>query len=146
MLPMESLVEALGGRKVLKRRITNIDELRETVKAGLPYASLEALMEKFGFTREEASAALHLPYTSRSKVVKRPRKMFQADESDRVLRLARISAQATATLGSERKAVDWLRRSNRALGNRSPLELLDSDIGTRQVEDILGRIEHGVIS
>lgn len=52
MLPMESLVEALGGRKVLKRRITNIDELRETVKAGLPYASLEALMEKFGFTQK----------------------------------------------------------------------------------------------
>lgn len=146
MLPMESLVEALGGRKVLKRRITNIDELRETVKAGLPYASLEALMEKFGFTREEASAALHLPSRSRSKVVKLQRKTFQADESDRVLRLARISAQATVTLGSERKAVDWLRRPNRALGNRSPLELMDSDIGTRQVEDTLNRVEHGIIS
>jgi len=146
MLPMESLVEALGGRKVLKRRITNIDELRETVKAGLPYASLEALIEKFGFTRQEASVALHLPPRSRSKVLKLQRKTFQADESDRVLRLARISSQATATLGNERKAADWLRRPNRALGNRSPLELLDSDIGTRQVEDTLNRIEHGIIS
>ena len=146
MLPMESLIEALGGRKVLKRRITNIDELRETVKAGLPYASLEALMAKYGFTRQEAAVALHLPSRSGSKVLKLERKTFQADESDRVLRLARISAQAAATLGSKQKAADWLRRPSRALGNRTPLELLDSDIGTRQVEDTLGRIEHGIIS
>jgi len=146
MFPMESLIEALGGRKVLKRRITNIDELRETVKAGLPYASLNALMKKFGFTREEASVALHLTSGSRSKGSKLQRKMLRADESDRVLRLARISAQATATLGSERKAADWLHTPNRALGKLSPLELLDSDIGTKQVEDTLSRIEHGIIS
>jgi putative toxin-antitoxin system antitoxin component (TIGR02293 family) len=60
--------------------------------------------------------------------------------------LARIIAQATATLGSETKAVGWLRCPNRALGNVPPLELLDTDIGVRQVEDILGRIEHGIIS
>jgi putative toxin-antitoxin system antitoxin component (TIGR02293 family) len=146
MLTMKSLVEALGGRKVLRRRITNIDDLRETVKAGLPYASLEALMEKFGFTRKEASAALHLPSRSRSKEVRLQRKTFQADQSDRVLRLARISAQTAETLGSEKKASDWMRRPNRALGNRTPLELLDSDIGTKQVEDTLSRIEHGIIS
>ncbi len=46
MLPTDSLVEALGGRKVFKRRIVNLDELREAVKAGLPYASLEALIGK----------------------------------------------------------------------------------------------------
>ena len=42
MLHTEALVEALGGKKVFKRRIVNVDQLRETVKAGLPYASLEA--------------------------------------------------------------------------------------------------------
>ncbi len=61
MLPTDSLVEALGGRKVFKRRIANLDELREAVKAGLPYASLEALIGKLGLGREEAAAALHLP-------------------------------------------------------------------------------------
>ncbi len=146
MLPMASLLEALGGRKVLKCRITNIDELRETVKAGLPYASLKALMDKFGFTREEAFTTLHLPSRSRSKALRLKRTTLQADESDRVLRLARISAQTAATLGSTQKATDWLRRPNRALRNRSPFDLLDSDIGTRQVEDTLNRIEHGIIS
>ena len=144
MLYMEAVVEALGGRKVLKRRIANLDELRETVKAGLPYASLEALMDKFGLAREEVAAALHLP--QRTIARRKKEQKLQADESDRLLRLARVSAQATATLGTEDKAAQWLRRPNRALGNRIPLDLIDSDIGIRQVEEVLGRIEHGNIS
>jgi len=144
MLPTDSLIEALGGRKVFKRRIANLDELREAVKAGLPYASLEALIGKLGLGREEAAAALHLP--QRTIARRKKEKRLQADESDRVLRLARISAQAMATLGSEEKAAQWLRRPNRALGSRPPLDFLDSDIGIRQVEEILGRIAHGTIS
>jgi len=144
MLHTEALVEALGGKKVFKRRIVNVDQLRETVKAGLPYASLEALIGKFGLAREEAAAALHLPQRPTARGKKKQK--LQADESDRLLRLARVGAQAAATLGSEEKAVQWLRRPNRALGNRAPLDLIDSDIGTRQVEEVLGRIEHGNIS
>ena len=144
MLHTEALVEALGGKKVFKRRIVNVDQLRETVKAGLPYASLEALIGKFGLAREEAAAALHLP--QRTIARRKKEQKLQADESDRLLRLARVSAQAVATLGSEEKAVQWLRRPNRALGKRVPLDLIDSDIGTRQVEEVLGRIEHGNIS
>ncbi len=144
MLHTEALVEVLGGKKVFKRRIVNVDQLRETVKAGLPYASLEALIGKFGLAREEAAAALHLP--QRTIARRKKEQKLQADESDRLLRLARVGAQAAATLGSEEKAVQWLRRPNRALGNRAPLDLIDSDIGTRQVEEVLGRIEHGNIS
>jgi putative toxin-antitoxin system antitoxin component (TIGR02293 family) len=144
MLSTESLVEALGGRKVLKGRIANLDQLREAAKSGLPYASLETVIAKLRLGREEAAAVLHLPQRTIARRKKEQR--LQADESDRVLRLARIGAQASATLGTEEKAAQWLRRSNRALGNRAPLELLDNDIGTRQVEEILARIEHGNIS
>jgi putative toxin-antitoxin system antitoxin component (TIGR02293 family) len=144
MLHTEALVEVLGGKKVFKRRIVSVDQLRETVKAGLPYASLEALIGKFGLAREEAAAALHLP--QRTIARRKKEQKLQADESDRLLRLARVSGQAAATLGSDEKAVQWLRRPNRALGNRAPLNLIDTDIGTRQVEEVLGRIEHGNIS
>jgi putative toxin-antitoxin system antitoxin component (TIGR02293 family) len=144
MLHTEALVEVLGGKKVFRRRIVSVDQLRETVKAGLPYASLEALIGKFGLAREEAAAALHLP--QRTIARRKKEQKLQADESDRLLRLARVSGQAAATLGSDEKAVQWLRRPNRALGNRAPLNLIDTDIGTRQVEEVLGRIEHGNIS
>lgn len=144
MLSMESLVEALGGRKVLKCRIVNLDDLREAAKSGLPYSSLETVIGKLRLGREETAAVLRLP--QRTIARRKKERRLQADESDRVLRLARIGAQASATLGNEEKAARWLHRPNRALGNRTPLELLDNDIGTRQVEEILGRMEHGNIS
>jgi putative toxin-antitoxin system antitoxin component (TIGR02293 family) len=43
-------------------------------------------------------------------------------------------------------AARWLRRPNRALGGERPLDLLTSDAGARVVEQVLGRIEHGVYS
>ena len=46
MLQTAALVEALGGRKVFKRRIIDVDQLRETVKAGLPYRVASAEMAK----------------------------------------------------------------------------------------------------
>ncbi|MGH7888452.1 MAG: type II RES/Xre toxin-antitoxin system antitoxin [Candidatus Binatia bacterium] len=144
MLPMESIVNALGGRKVLKRRITNLEDLRTTVKEGLPYASFEALSARLGLARDEAANALHLPHRTIAR--RKKQRKLHADESDRVLRLARIGAQAAETFGSEAKAAEWLRRPNRALGNVAPLELLDTDIGIHQIEEILGRIEHGLIS
>lgn len=144
MLRTESIVGVLGGRKVLRRSISNLDELRETANAGLPYASMEVVMAKFGLDREEAASVLRLP--KRTLARRKKSKRFHIDESDRLLRLARIGAQAAEVLGSEEKAAQWLRRPNRALANQVPLEVLDSDIGARQVEDILGRVEHGVVS
>ncbi|MGH7255646.1 MAG: type II RES/Xre toxin-antitoxin system antitoxin [Nitrospirales bacterium] len=144
MLRTAAIVEALGGRKVLKRQISNLDELRQTVGAGLPYASLEAVMVKFGLARGEAASALHLP--QRTIARRKKQRKLRADESDRLLRLARLGAHAADVLGSEEKAARWLRRPNRALGNQVPLELLESDIGAGQIEEVLGRIEYGVYS
>lgn len=144
MLRTESIIGVLGGRKVLRRRISSLSELRQTVNAGLPYASVEVVMTKFGLARDETATVLRLP--QRTLARRKKERRLRADESDRLLRLARIGAQAAEVLGSEEKAARWLRRPNRALENRVPLELLDSDIGARQVEDVLGRIEHGVVS
>jgi putative toxin-antitoxin system antitoxin component (TIGR02293 family) len=60
--------------------------------------------------------------------------------------VARIVALAEESLGSREKAARWLKRPNRALGNAIPLAHLDTDPGVRQVEDLLGRISHGVYS
>ena len=67
-------------------------------------------------------------------------------ESDRAVRLARVYAIAVEMIGEEEKAVEWLSTPNRALGGERPLDQLDTDVGTRQVEDVLGRIAYGVYS
>lgn len=69
-----------------------------------------------------------------------------AEESDRVVRLARIIAQAKETLGDTAKASHWLQTPNRALEGDTPFERLDTDAGVRSVEQVLGRIAYGVYS
>lgn len=56
----------------------------------------------------------------------------------------RMRIRAEETFGSSDKAMLWLSRKTRALGGRSPMELLGSKSGARQVEDLLTRIDHGL--
>lgn len=62
-----------------------------------------------------------------------------------VARVARVVALATEVLGHD-AGLRWLREPNTSLGGQIPLEMLGTDAGARQVEQIIGRIEHGVFS
>lgn len=143
MAQTHQIVESLGGRKILGRSVRSLEQLREQVRDGLPYASVEALGHKLRLKKSEAAALMHLP--ERTLARRKKQNKLRPDESDRLFRVARIQALAVEALGSEDKAAEWLRRPNRALNGHSPLEWLDTDLGTRQVEDILGRIQHGII-
>jgi putative toxin-antitoxin system antitoxin component (TIGR02293 family) len=68
------------------------------------------------------------------------------EESDRLLRLARVVERAVQVLGDRERARRWLTAPSPALGQAVPLALLDTDLGTHQVEELLGRIDFGVYS
>lgn len=144
MTAATAIYETLGGPRVLRDSRPGLTELGERVRRGLPYAALEAVMGELGLSREQVAEALHLP--ERTLARRKKDRRLHPDESDRLFRLARIAAQAAEVLGSTEKAARWLQRPNRALGGRVPLGLLDTDPGTREVEEVLGRIEHGVYS
>lgn len=145
MTAAEYVIDVLGGPKVFKgRTLPNATELRDRVRTGLPYQSLESIRERLNLSLPEAAIVLHIPLRTLAR--RRHGRKLDADESDRLYRLARIAGQAVAVLGTEEKAATWLRRANRALNGEVPLGLLDTDLGARQIEDVLGRIEHGVVS
>ena len=139
-----TIYEALGGTGVLRAATHSLDDFRGCIRDGLPYSALEAIMSTFQLEREHVSSALHLPLRTLTRRKREQR--LNPDESDRLFRLARIAAQAVEVLGSQEKAASWLRQPNRALSNQNPVDLLDTDAGVRQLEEILGRIEFGVFS
>ena len=144
MTPTEYVLEVLGGSKVFKSRpLPSATEIRDRIKTGLPYQSLESARERLNLSLTETAAVLHMPLRTLAR--RRHGRKLDADESDRLYRLVRVAAQAVAVFGTEDKAAMWLRRPNRALNGEMPIGVLDTDLGARQVEDILGRIEHGVI-
>jgi putative toxin-antitoxin system antitoxin component (TIGR02293 family) len=144
MLSTNKIIQVLGGKSVLKRNISSETQLREAVREGLPYESLAIVVEKLGIKGDKVAEVIQLPLRTIAR--RKKEKRLEPDESDRVVRLARIGAMAAYVLGNEQKASVWLHERNRALGGIAPLDILDTDIGTRQVEEVLGRIEHGVYS
>jgi putative toxin-antitoxin system antitoxin component (TIGR02293 family) len=75
---------------------------------------------------------------------KEKRQPLTTEESDRLTRAVRLAAHAEEAIGNAEKAARWLRKPNRALLGKRPLDLLESDVGARMVEQVLGRIEHGL--
>jgi len=144
MISSARLVTALGGRKVFRGRQASYSTIVDRVRAGLPYAALEALAARFSIPHEAACRLLHIP--PRTLARRKKDRRLRADESDRLLRLGRVAARAEEVLGTADKAARWLGKPNRALGGKVPLAQLDTDIGAHQVEEILGRIAHGFYS
>jgi putative toxin-antitoxin system antitoxin component (TIGR02293 family) len=145
MTAAEYIIDMLGGARVFKGgTVPSATELRERIKRGLPYRSLESVRERLRLSVSEAGAVLHMP--PRTLARRRQSRKLDANESDRLYRVARVAAQAYGVFGEEDKAAAWLARPNRALNGEVPIHLLDTDVGARHVEDILGRIEYGVIS
>ena len=66
------------------------------------------------------------------------------DQSDRLVRILRVVEEAEVTFADRTRAGLWLRRPTTALGGEAPLDLLDTEVGARQVETLLGRIAHGI--
>ena len=140
-----AIVEALGGRKVLGEDIKRPDDLTKLVRKGLPAGTVIALAERLDVGNMVLSQKLGIPQRTLARRLSTQSRLTAA-ESDRTVRLARVYATAVEMIGNEEKAVQWLLTPNRALAGKRPLDHLDTDLGARTVEDILGRIAYGVYS
>ena len=138
----ESLVATiLGGRKVLGG-ITDAADFVLAVRRGLPYASLEALTGALEADLGEVSEVVGI--AARTLARRKHEKQLSPIESDRLYRIAYVMHLAASTFGGLDKARLWMQRDNRSLGGSTPLSLLDTEIGERQVEEVLLQLNHGI--
>jgi putative toxin-antitoxin system antitoxin component (TIGR02293 family) len=140
---LTDLLATLGGRRGLSGRVLDSEELRLRIRAGLPYAALESLQAEYGLDADLLREVLDVPLRTLAR--RKNQRRFSPEESDRLFRLARIVTLTAETLGSKDSARDWLQSPHRALGGDVPLRRLDTDLGSRQVEEVLGRIAHGIV-
>lgn len=92
----------------------------------------------------QLAGALRVPERTLARRIKGSR--LTQDESAKALRLLGIISLAVEVFGDKAPARDWLKRPNTALDGTAPLSLMDTEFGARMVEDVLGRIAHGVYS
>lgn len=112
--------------------------------AGLPVEELDDLQAALDVPKGALADMLGI-----SKATLHRRKMGQLlgpAESERVVRFARLMGRAVEVFGSETAARQWLNAPQRGLGGAVPLHFARTEVGAREVEDLLGRIEFGVYS
>ena len=68
------------------------------------------------------------------------------DASEHVIIISRALLKAEAIFNDAEKLKNWLHSPSLALGQRTPLSLLDTSFGAQMVMDELGRMEYGVYS
>jgi putative toxin-antitoxin system antitoxin component (TIGR02293 family) len=138
------IVDLLGGKKVFRGGIRDQRALNLALRRGFPYAAFEALLNALELPLAQLADVLGV--AGRTLARRKSSRYLSPIESDRLYRVARTTFLASEVLGSLEKARQWLHRENRALGGETPIANLDTEIGERQVEDLLLRISHGIYS
>ena len=114
------------------------------VRDGLPITEFHALQKMLGVTEERLGGLLGM---SRATLHRRKADgVLDRAASDRLVRFARLLIRASEALGGELAARSWLAAPALAFHGECPLDFADTEIGAREVEALLGRIEHGVFS
>ncbi|WP_367874772.1 antitoxin Xre/MbcA/ParS toxin-binding domain-containing protein [Luteolibacter sp. Populi] len=114
------------------------------IRRGLPMEEFHSLAEWLGVTEEELAPLLGISRATLHRRKKTGR--LEMPESERLIRIGRLLGRATEVFEREQAAREWLRTPALAFRGESPLAYSDTEIGAREVEYLLGRLEHGVFS
>jgi putative toxin-antitoxin system antitoxin component (TIGR02293 family) len=136
-----SALDVVGGAAVVGGPVELGIDLARLIRRGLPVGAVQFVLDSGRLTLAELDRIV-LP----RKTLTHRRKLgtLTPEQSDRLVRVARVLASAEETFGGQEKAAVWLRRPSAALAGEYPLQMLDTDEGAREVETLLGRIGHGI--
>jgi putative toxin-antitoxin system antitoxin component (TIGR02293 family) len=118
-------------------------ELIRAVGRGFPYRTFDRFRHNSQLPAEQVLALIDIP--RRTLTRRKQEGRFLPGESDRLLRASRLFGQTLALFeGSSDAAAEWLQNPQPALGGAVPLDLARTEVGAREVEQLIGRLEHGI--
>src|ERR1700690_3809358 len=124
-------------------KASDAESLIRQVEQGFPFATLRTLEARSGIAASELASVLGIP--ERTLARRRASGKLTWDESDRLLRVSMVFDKAVDLFeGDVAAAASWLLTGRKALGNRTPLAYSRTEVGAREVEDLIGRLEHGI--
>lgn len=115
------------------------------VAHGIPAQLALDLGSRLKISQDKLSELICLPKRTLHRRIEHG-ELLKQDESERVLRLLNLYARAVEVFEDKDRATSWFSSRPKALGGKTPLEFMETEPGARWVEDVLGRIEHGVFS
>ena len=122
----------------------NLPQMIKSIENGLPISKFQQLRDNLGVPDKDLAKYIRIPKSTLS--IRKRKGKFSFVESERLYRIQRLFAKALEVFDDVDLARKWLKEDAYGLGDVSPLEYAATEIGAREVEDLLGRIEHGVFS
>ena len=123
----------------------NTTQLVQAIESGLSFSTLERVRRATGLPMERLAVSIGI--SPRTLTRRKKTSKLTASESDRLVSVSRLLNFAIELFeGDGERAVKWFLTPNRALGEVSPLAMAGTETGAREVENLIGRLEHGVFS
>lgn len=135
--PVHAYVSLLGLRTF------ETAELHSRIREGLSYDAFDRLRAVLDLPAARFGEILRIP--PRTLARRKDAKRLEPEESDRLLRLARLIGLALQLFeGDLEDTRTWLTSPHSALAEETPLEFATTEVGAREVEHLIGRLEHGI--
>jgi putative toxin-antitoxin system antitoxin component (TIGR02293 family) len=129
---------------IVARRAVTVRQQIERIHAGLGFQAVRNLQKALDLPLEKMAAVLGM---SRATLHRRKTQgKIDQNESERLVRYQRLLEKADDVFGDVATARKWLTHKQPGLGGAVPLDFARTEIGAREVENLLGRIEYGVYS
>ncbi len=125
-------------------RSKNRAKMLTVIKKGINFTAIGRLEEAFHTSQKEVAKLLSIPPSTLTR--RKKDGQLNTEESDRVVRFAHLKDNADELMGGDDAAITWLRTPLEILGGETPLERARTELGFRDVEDLIGRLKHGVFS
>lgn len=109
---------------------------------GISKSDFLVIVTNTGLNLTEFSSLL--PVSRRTIEKAKDKDLLSPAVSDRVLQIGALYQHGSQVLGSSFK--EWLNSPLISLGSKKPIEFINNDTGISMINDLLGRIEHGVYS
>ena len=133
-----------GGRS-LGLTAAGTEQIIRQVQRGFPYIAIIRLHHVSGLPISSIADLLQIP--QRTLMRRKAEGRLTSEESERLLRVSGIFEKAASLFeGDAHAARHWLTTPSRELAGQSPLEFARTEIGSRDVEDLIGRLEYGVFA
>ena len=126
----------------LRQRVRSLADLSEAVREGLPKSALKATLAQAFTTSADQTAMLYRVIPEAT--YKRRRELLKPDESERTERLARVIATAYHVWDDEAAARRFLTTAHTQLKGQQPIVIALTELGARQVEELLWKLFYGV--
>jgi putative toxin-antitoxin system antitoxin component (TIGR02293 family) len=114
------------------------------IRAGLTKKALDRMVEAYDITTIDMARILHV--SDRTMRRYDAESVLDPKQSERLIELAKLFAHGISVFGSGTRFRRWLKGEVYSLGGQRPIDLLDTSIGIGLVEDVLGKIEYGIVA